>query len=197
MGRARRPQVQASEARNAIMNAALKLLCQEGFEAVSLERVSELAGLNKMSIYRTYGSRDALALAYVERICECETLRWQEMEALFPDEPARRLNQLFSDFAAPTASGAYLGCAAYLYARSLETEVQPVLDALSQHRAKFHKWLSRQAESAGVMDSDELVGTLLLLWDGAASNQRPANPLKLPVRDFGAMVARVVDLFKS
>ena len=59
----RRKRVVSSNARKAILEATVRLLGRRGLDYVSLEQVAEFAGLNKMSIYRTFGSRESLVQA--------------------------------------------------------------------------------------------------------------------------------------
>ena len=58
-GRGRRP---SAEVRQDIVLAAGRLLLAEGMAGFTIERVSELAGASKMTIYKWWPSRGALAL---------------------------------------------------------------------------------------------------------------------------------------
>jgi len=58
-GRGRRP---AETVRREILDAAGRLLLTEGLAAFTIERVAELAGASKMTIYKWWPSKGALAL---------------------------------------------------------------------------------------------------------------------------------------
>lgn len=58
-GRGRRP---ADEVRRAVLLAAGRLLLAEGMRAFTIERVAALAGASKMTIYKWWPSKGALAL---------------------------------------------------------------------------------------------------------------------------------------
>lgn len=58
-GRGRRP---AHEVRAGILDAAARLLLAEGMGSFTIERVAELAGASKMTIYKWWPSKGALAL---------------------------------------------------------------------------------------------------------------------------------------
>jgi AcrR family transcriptional regulator len=73
-GRGRRP---AAEVRNQILDAAAGLLFDEGMCGFTIEKVATLSGASKMTIYKWWPSKGALALdGYFHRV---------EPELTFPD----------------------------------------------------------------------------------------------------------------
>jgi AcrR family transcriptional regulator len=55
----------SAEADKAILQAALELLAEDGYAALTMERVRERAGVGKATIYRRYGSKEELARAAI------------------------------------------------------------------------------------------------------------------------------------
>lgn len=55
----------SAEADEAILRAALELLASDGYRALTMERVRERAGVGKATIYRRYGSKEALVRAAI------------------------------------------------------------------------------------------------------------------------------------
>lgn len=80
-----RPRSAASH--QAILQAALELLSEVGFEAMSIEAIASCAGVGKTTIYRRYSSKDELVADAIESIRE-EVLipdtgnLWSDMDAL-------------------------------------------------------------------------------------------------------------------
>jgi AcrR family transcriptional regulator len=73
-GRGRRP---AAEVREEILQAAAELLFGEGMAGFTIEKVAKLSGASKMTIYKWWPSKGALALdGYFDRV---------EPELAFPD----------------------------------------------------------------------------------------------------------------
>ena len=73
-GRGRRP---AAEVREEILQAAAELLFDEGTAGFTIEKVANLSGASKMTIYKWWPSKGALALdGYFSRV---------EPELVFPD----------------------------------------------------------------------------------------------------------------
>ena len=65
-GRGRRP---AAEVRKEILDAAAELLFAEGMGAFTIEKVANLSGASKMTIYKWWPSKGALALdGYFHRV---------------------------------------------------------------------------------------------------------------------------------
>src|SRR5215831_11853765 len=61
-----RPSIPAKEARERILAAVDELFYRDGVRAVGVDAVIEHAGVNKMSLYRNFASKDELITAYVE-----------------------------------------------------------------------------------------------------------------------------------
>src|ERR1700676_5355143 len=73
-GRGRRP---ASEVRNEVLEAAAELLFAEGMGAFTIDKVASRSGASKMTIYKWWPSKGALALdGYFTKV---------ESELAFPD----------------------------------------------------------------------------------------------------------------
>jgi AcrR family transcriptional regulator len=58
----------SAEADRAILQAALELLAQDGYRALTVERVRERAAVGKATIYRRYGSKEELVAAAIEHL---------------------------------------------------------------------------------------------------------------------------------
>ena len=55
---------------NAVLDAVMELFWEQGFEAASLAEIVDAAGLNKSSLYNTFGSKEALFRRALDRyIC--------------------------------------------------------------------------------------------------------------------------------
>jgi AcrR family transcriptional regulator len=58
----------SAEADAAILRAALELLAQDGYRALTMEAVRERAGVGKATLYRRYGSKDELVRAAIAHL---------------------------------------------------------------------------------------------------------------------------------
>ena len=58
---------QAPDARTTILEAALRLFLDAGYDGVSLEQVGQKASLSRQTVYNLFGSKDALFRAVMDR----------------------------------------------------------------------------------------------------------------------------------
>ena len=63
----RRPRMRAPERRQQFLDVAAKLVLDRGPDAITMERVCELAEVNRALIYRFFANRDELLVQLVER----------------------------------------------------------------------------------------------------------------------------------
>src|ERR1700744_451622 len=93
--RARGAQTAGPEAQRNLLRAASELFYREGVRTVGVDAVVERAGVNKMSLYRQFSSKDALVMAYLEQKDEQFFDYVEKSFAKHPGEPARQLQQYF------------------------------------------------------------------------------------------------------
>lgn len=192
----RRRRVVSSEARKAILEATVRLLGRRGLDSVSVEQVAELAGSNKMSIYRNFGSRELLVQACAELLCEREKARWDEVGNRFDGRPMQQLHELFNDLSASMLADDSTGCAIHLLARSFANESHPVHIVLSLHQREFQERLMRLTAASSVADPQGLADTLMLLWEGATLGFRSNDEsLRIALR-FPDLSKQIIALFE-
>ncbi|EDX83513.1 transcriptional regulator, TetR family protein [Synechococcus sp. PCC 7335] len=69
-GKPRRGRPRSIESHRAILEAALSLLAEVGFDAMSIEAIASRAGVGKTTIYRRYAGKEELVAAAIESIRE-------------------------------------------------------------------------------------------------------------------------------
>jgi AcrR family transcriptional regulator len=62
-----RPNRRGMRSRELVLDAAERVMAQQGFEAATLARVVEESGIPMSSVYHYYGSKDGILLAVMER----------------------------------------------------------------------------------------------------------------------------------
>jgi AcrR family transcriptional regulator len=63
-----RPGGRTSRVRSAVLDAILFVLAEQGYAALSIERIAEQAGVNKTTIYRRWQTKEAVLAAAVDDI---------------------------------------------------------------------------------------------------------------------------------
>src|SRR5579864_8081804 len=91
--RSTRTQTAGPQAQEHLLRAADELFYREGVRAVGVDAVVERAGVNKMSLYRQFSSKDELVMAYLDSKDEQFFHYVEKSFAKHPGEPARQLQQ--------------------------------------------------------------------------------------------------------
>jgi len=157
----------AASARDRLLDAATQLFCRYGINAVGVDAVVREAATAKATLYKTFGSKEGL----VEAVLEREGAAWRDwfVGALLTGEAgaAERLGRIFPLLGEWFASERFYGC--------------PFINALGEHDKKEGRYrhialshkrsvlavLARLATEAGARDGDALAHQFGLLIDGA------------------------------
>ncbi|HEX4791179.1 MAG TPA: TetR/AcrR family transcriptional regulator [Actinospica sp.] len=157
-------------ARERLLAAADELFYEEGVHTVGIDRVIEHAGVAKASLYNTFGSKEALIRAYLNKRHAGVLARIGAYIERY-DTPREKLLGVFESQGRTFASPTYRGCAFV----SASAESQPggqVEQASDEFRAELRALFAGLAEQAGVADAAGLARRLHLLYDGAAIGAR-------------------------
>ncbi|HTH41484.1 MAG TPA: TetR/AcrR family transcriptional regulator [Rhodocyclaceae bacterium] len=157
----------AADAQNQILAAVDELFYREGARAVGVEAVVQRAGVNKMSLYRQFESKDGLLLHYLAR--RDETF-WGYVEASIakhPGQPRQQLLQFMADLARRAQREGYRGCPFVNIAVEFPDPEHPARLAVADNKSRLLARLQTLAEGAGAVDAPGLARMLLLLIEGA------------------------------
>jgi AcrR family transcriptional regulator len=159
------PKAQGS-ARERLLAAANELFYEEGVHTVGIDRVIERAGVAKASLYSTFGSKDELVRAYLERRAESRRRRISERIARHAHSRDRIL-AIFDLLGEVVAEPTFRGCA-FVNARAegprAETDASRVC---AGSRAWLRGLFTDLARELGADDAERLGRELTLLYDGA------------------------------
>ena len=153
-----------SAPRERLLEAASELFYAEGVQSVGINRVIEHAGVAKDSLYRTFGSKEALVCAYLD--CRHrETLARLRSAAAAASSPVEGLLTVFDVQARLFRSPNFRGCA--FAAAAAEAPPGGEIDAAADaYRQDIHALFSELAEAAGASDPALLASQLQMIYDG-------------------------------
>lgn len=155
------------EARARLLAAAERLICARGVSGTGIEAILAEADVAKATLYRLFGSKEAL----VEAVLDRHSRRWSAwFAARLAETPGRAEERLLAGFdilGEWFRSPGFRGC--------------PILNAIGEgpaageaprrvaaaHKARLSPVLLSLAREAGVPDPAALVETFILLMDGA------------------------------
>jgi TetR/AcrR family transcriptional regulator of autoinduction and epiphytic fitness len=83
-----------SPKRESILDAAVRAFQKEGYDNTSMDRIAEIAGASKRTVYNHFSSKELLFQATIDRLM-------QDMRSLkqIPYDPSRSLEDQLADFA--------------------------------------------------------------------------------------------------
>ena len=158
--RSRRP-----SPRERLLKAADELFYAEGVHSVGIDRVLERADVARASLYSTFGSKDELIRAYLERRMEISRARLRAAVEEHAD-PRERLLSVFGVQAAVFARPGYHGCP-FNRATAEAPPGSAAYEVPRAYRGWLHDFLRELAAAAGAPDPDLLASQIHLLYDGA------------------------------
>lgn len=187
-----RTQTAGPEAQAHLLRAADELFYRDGVRAVGVDTVVERAGVNKMSLYRQFSSKDDLVLAYLERK-DGQFFHYVEKSfAKHPGEPARQLQQYFDDLAVRASVKDYRGCPFVNVAVEFPDVTHPARQFVIDNKARLMARLLSLATEAGADDPEALADALGLLIEGVYAASQTYGPGCGPVRAAPRVAAQLI-----
>jgi AcrR family transcriptional regulator len=149
-----------------LLAAADELFYAEGVHVVGIDRIVERAGVAKASLYSTFGSKDELVRAYLEKHFRDRQTRVARILAAHKTPRARVLG-VFAELEGALAGSEFRGCR-FIMATAEARPGDASEVVAEEYRAWLRSLLTDLVESAGASDARQLGRQLALLDDGAA-----------------------------
>lgn len=178
----RAARVPAAQAREYLLEAALELFQRDGVRAVSVEAVARRAGVNKMSVYRCFASKEALIAAYMARLEEDFRRFWEKNLARHGGDAIRQLLDIFEALAAQDAPDARWGQAFLSLCTEFPDGEHPVRGHVERFTATLREKFAERCRAAGLAEPERLAAALVLLVQGICAACRTCGPCSAPVQ---------------
>jgi AcrR family transcriptional regulator len=158
----------AGSARQRILDAAIPLFYQQGARAVGIDTVIAKSGVAKMSLYRSFRSKDELIAACLD---ERDKSYWQWFDgvaAQHPGNPREQLRGVIRGVAKRTSKPGYRGCFFLNTATDYKEAAHPARKVAVRHKETLAARLLKICRQLnGVRDPLALSRQLVLLINGA------------------------------
>jgi AcrR family transcriptional regulator len=165
-----------------IFEIAADLFYRQSIRSVGVETIVQLAGVSKISLYRSFKSKDDLIVAYLEnRDAEYWRIVDQRM-ARHQDDPRSQLDELMRYIAERTTTPGYRGCPFINYAAEFPDPSHPGHRVAAANKQEMWRRLACLAEEAGAADANGLADALFLLIDGAYASSQTVGGRAGPAR---------------
>jgi AcrR family transcriptional regulator len=151
-----------------ILGVASRLFAEHGVHAVGLQQIIDECGCGKNLLYREFGSKDDLVVAYLER-CRRD---WAALvdEAARAGDPAQRLVALVEGVASRAVEDGFRGCPLRNAHAEFPDAGHPAQRVIVAHYAERQGHLRELARRARAHDPDTLADRIALIIDGINAN---------------------------
>jgi len=154
-------------ARKRIFDTASELFYRNGIRAVGVETIAEEAKTTKMSLYRSFPSKDELVAEWLR---DHDIKFWQTWDATsrrFPANPRKQLKATFTLLAKHVIDPQARGCPMANAAVELTDKDHPARKVIEAHKAKLRTRLAEMCARVGARKPRLLADQLFLLMEGA------------------------------
>jgi len=160
MNLTKRPYRRASETRQHVLDVAAKLFYDFGIHAVGIDRVAAAAGVTTTTLYRLFGSKDGLVLAYLKRLDE----HWFEW---FDDAVSKGgLPQFFDEMDEKCRDPEMRGCAFRLALTEYPAGECAINCLVLDNKQRARDRIRDVLVAEGYTDAESLADQLMLICDG-------------------------------
>lgn len=183
----------AVDAQLQILEAVDELFYKEGARAVGVDAVVKRAGVNKMSLYRQFESKEALLQEYLARRDERFWAYFDASLAKHPNDPRQQLLQFFTDLVERAGKPSYRGCPFVNVAVEFPDREHPARQAVTANKAQLWKRLHALAVACGAEDPKLLANGMAVLIEGAYTTSQTYNPAQPLLKAIPQIASSLID----
>ena len=154
-------------ARKRIFDTASELFYRKGIRAVGVDAIAAQADTTKMSLYRSFDSKDALVAEWLRDHDAKFWKKWDSMSQKYPDDPRKQLRAAFALLAKHVSDPDARGCPMANAAVEITEKDHPARQVIEAHKTKLRARLATLCEQTGAREPALLADELFLLMEGA------------------------------
>lgn len=158
----------AGDARERLLTAAYELFSRHGVQAVGIDAIIERSGVARQTLYRHFGSKQELVLAFMARREQLWTEDWLQAEtARRTDDPRERLLAIFDVFDAWFNTPGFEGCSFINVLLEHPAETHELHQAAADHLEFIRGFLAELARQADIADAEAFARQWHILMKGS------------------------------
>lgn len=181
--------------RDRIFETACDLFYHQGIRCVGVDAIASEAGTNKMSFYRSFGSKDELVAEYLREQVRQFWEWWDGVVAEHPGDARRQVQALFDGYVAKAKQEDSYGCAFVNAAVEIREPDHPALAVVHEHKTETRRRFHHLAVAMGASCPHELGDALTLLAEGSAMSRLSYTCQKGPCINVGNVVRKLIDAY--
>ncbi len=163
-----------------VFEVAADLFYRKGIRAVGVEAIVKQAGVAKISLYRSFPSKDDLVVAYLEERNEAFWRQWDERFAQYGHDPRAQLRAMMTYLAGRTTRPGYRGCPFINYCAEFPEASHPGHRVAEANKREMQRRFLEIAAAFGAPHPKRLADGLLLLAEGAYAISQTIGGAKGP-----------------
>ncbi|MCV9960303.1 TetR family transcriptional regulator [Pararhizobium sp. BT-229] len=170
-----------SEIRDHLLETALRLFNQHGYQASGIDLIIAEAGVAKTTLYRHFETKEDLILAALERRDEEDRVAMRTFVEEQATDPAERLLATFDFLETLVDDKQFRGCIFVSAAGEHKDTVNPVFRAAVMHKRLALAYFEELAHAARLVDPKRIAAEIHLLHEGVmavAQITRTAEPAR-------------------
>jgi AcrR family transcriptional regulator len=158
----------ASDARERLLTAAYELFARHGVQAVGVDAIIERSGVARQTMYRHFGSKQELVLAFLARREELWTQGWLAAEVRRrASDPRERLLAIFDVFDGWFRSSDFEGCSFINVMLEHPAPEHPLHRASADYLARIRDFVGELAREAGIAQPEPFARQWHILMKGS------------------------------
>jgi len=180
-------------ARERVFAVAADLFYRKGIRAVGVEEIVNEAGVAKISLYRSFKSKDDLIVAYLEGRNAEFWRQWDERFAPVAGDPRALLDAIMDYLARRTTQAGYRGCPFINYAVEFPEPSHPGHRVVEANKREWRRRFLAIAEALGAPRPKLLADSLMLLVEGSYAISQTLGGPRGPGAAISAAAKAMVD----
>jgi AcrR family transcriptional regulator len=184
-------------ARDKLFAVAADLFYRKGIRAIGVETIVKEAGVAKISLYRSFASKDDLIVAYLTERNQSFWRQWDEQFSRHDDEPMEQLGAITRYLAHRTTQPGYRGCPFINYCAEFPDPSHPGHQVVEANKREMRRRLLAIAEGFDVAEPKELADGLMLLVEGTYAISQTLGGRKGPASAIERAAAALVSAAKT
>jgi AcrR family transcriptional regulator len=158
----------AAEPRERLLQTAYVLFSRHGVQAVGVDAIIERSGVARQTMYRQFGSKQELVLAFLARREELWTQGWLQAEVgRRADDPGEQLLAVFDVFDEWFRRADFEGCSFINVMLEHPAASHPLHRAAALYLRRIRDFLEVLARRAGVADAEPFARQWHILMKGS------------------------------
>jgi len=176
-----------------VFAAASDLFRNQGIRAVGVETIVKKAGVAKISLYRSFESKDDLIVTYLNKINATYWANVDQYLARHDNDPRSQVRAYMTFIAKSATTPGYRGCPFINYSAEFPDPSHPGHRVAEANRFEMRRRLLGWATALKAAHPAKLADSLLLLIDGAYASSQilggPKGPAAMLVWAADALIA--------